>query len=1641
MEVVDLHLPNIQDVFKEAVESDNRPDKRRKIEKDPEPNDTIPLYERVFEFHHQLSDAKEVLNLPQCSFQHFKLTYDNGNVVVKYAKRKIKKLFTLKIANVEDTLIDECALLAKSVRDGIKTTRNLILSFEDGVLIGRLEFSIGFICDVDLVCKKDIINKVLKVLYDKINIHDEITPEYFYKTISENTEKHLSDTSPEFDVPELQTQLLNFQKRTVNWILSRENVRYNPETNRVDQLNFMTSENFNEQEALEMINKLWYGWRTIDKNGKKYYFNPFSCTGATFEQLEKYLVEYYNNPDKSLYPLYLNGQGLLAEEMGLGKTVEVTTLMLLNTRPYNEIDRPFDLVISEFGDVKKIVMGKTTLIIAPESILSQWKREIMNLAPSLAITVYRGYDGYKEFKNKPFLIAAYLRKFDVVLTTYYVIARELDFAKFSTKYKKTRSFQKNSHSHYKPSNYSAQDDVDLEDTFDEYQKRREQRAAAANDDPEQSYRALFQLSSVPPRIANKKSFQSQKHTDYEKELRDEIERALKHNSSLANYKSEQYECPLMLIQFWRVVLDEVQMVSSRVSRAFQSASLIPRFHSWGVSGTPIRNDLEDLLSTLKFLRFSPFNGPVGDFGWGKLKQSKEEFSKIWNLLSIRHTKSMVHDDIQLPPQHRILMTVPFTAIEQDLYNREYEQCLESIQLDKDGGPVVDDWHIDKVVVLMRTWLVQLRQLCCSPQVGRIQIDRRKYQKPFTRVAYHGVHTNVMKKLQTLEVLLEDMLNECYSEIVQFERRKLDIIAQFVEFLEFIYYPEVALKFLKVAIIETERLIKRDEILLAKKRQDHKNTSDAIEEIEDDSQADPDMTSRNELYLEDCFTGDANATSFSVNGGGVDDDSHASIQKIQARIRQSFVLLHKFYFLKASCSFQLYDEDYMKVMSQYKIDVQIPQFAMKFLEHNDVYDASELASVVSGLSQKELLFEVDEERQDDSVPHQEIEASYYEKAERVRGQILSGSIANVTKIVESKITSRGFYFEDTFTDTGGNLLPKTSKKFFNALPIMEVSDLDNYVMTPDARVFVSRLKRFLTDLNMQAKVMNEWMVDLVALLTAPVISQDKSPDGNEYDETIKDQEKISAYLSFMIDIVNSRSRNITGSKGSSRSQLDIILNFNIIRNLEEKVGEIEVASGLQFPDFLNDVNSLTTDLETDGVSLVQIQHLKKLADRLGVYFENQKLSLVLFSKELNTSCNAIFNSRVDYYKQLQNISDSVERPEFPSLNREKLVPEMIDSFFMRIQRLAESDKLQSNVARFKYLMGLVNENESDNKDPSSANGDGSGASDAMEDDLKSMCTICRCSITIGTLTHCGHKFCKECLDHWLQQSHKCPLCKAHIHSGSIYTYTRYKPELKVNQVHDVHDMTKLHSIYKALDQKVIEELASIRVNKPLSSKVDMIVKHVKFLKNKNPNVQIVVFSQWQDMLYILGSAFRANSISYVGSHGTLTSDLKPGRRDYAVDNVELFKNDKNITCFLLSSEAQASGLTLTNATEIFLCEPLVNTSLELQAISRIHRIGQKEKTTVWMFAIENTVEESIVITSTEKRLKYLKSNNSNKANEENDSPDELDLTQAESMAMISAEGQKTSAKKSSIQGELVTNHDLWSAFFSARLNKITTTNKE
>ena len=155
---------------------------------------------------------------------------------------------------------------------------------------------------------------------------------------------------------------------------------------------------------------------------------------------------------------------------------------------------------------------------------------------------------------------------------------------------------------------------------------------------------------------------------------------------------------------------------------------------------------------------------------------------------------------------------------------------------------------------------------------------------------------------------------------------------------------------------------------------------------------------------------------------------------------------------------------------------------------------------------------------------------------------------------------------------------------------------------------------------------------------------------------------------------------------------------------------------------------------------------------------------------------------------------------------------------------------------------------------------------------------------------------------------------------------------------------------------MDAIKSIDLDGSYGTKIDTIARHLLYLREADPGSKSIIFSQYSDFLEVLERAFRQFKIGCTGIS--------------AKKGVEKFRKDASIECFLLDAKSDSSGLNLVNATHVFLCEPLINTALELQAIARVHRIGQQRPTAVYQYLINGTVEEAIYDISVARRLAHV-----------------------------------------------------------------------
>ncbi len=214
----------------------------------------------------------------------------------------------------------------------------------------------------------------------------------------------------------------------------------------------------------------------------------------------------------------------------------------------------------------------------------------------------------------------------------------------------------------------------------------------------------------------------------------------------------------------------------------------------------------------------------------------------------------------------------------------------------------------------------------------------------------------------------------------------------------------------------------------------------------------------------------------------------------------------------------------------------------------------------------------------------------------------------------------------------------------------------------------------------------------------------------------------------------------------------------------------------------------------------------------------------------------------------------------------------------------------------------------------------------------MCCICMDDISELVITSCGHSYCKECIHNALKFKKECPNCRQKLDYQNIYS---------VNE------------------QEVKEEKEENILVKKYGSKMGKLIEICKKITSNKKN-RIIIFSQWDRLLHLIGNTLEENSIANTYVKGNVY------QRNNAITSFKdgYGKTTKtNIQVIMLSLEHAASGTNLTEATHIIFTDPIDGTQEEVlasenQAIGRACRIGQKNQVRVLKLITKDTIEEEI-----------------------------------------------------------------------------------
>lgn len=1218
----------------------------------------------------------------------------------------------------------------------------------------------------------------------------------------------------------LESQLYPFQRRAIAWLLSREGARIS--ANR-------------KVEALPGIaDQLPFGvFPSKDVSGRIIYVSHLH--GSIFT-------------DKSNFQdsKPMGSGGILAEEMGLGKTVELISLVCLHQRPTCSPS-----VIWDEYTKSSVMPTKATLIISPRSILQQWVDEIRNHAPSLQVHIYRGVKS-SELNDEE--LALSLLQFDIVLTTYSVLASEIYYA----------------------------------------------RAA-----PERNFR----------------------HTK----------------------RYEARVSPLMRLSWWRVCLDEAQMVESGVSNAATVARLIPRVNAWAVTGTPLRKDISDLGGLLIFLHYEPYCSSF--LLWQRLTTNfKHVFNQIVGSIAMRHTKVKVRQDLDIPPQRRVVLRIPFNLIEEQHYTQLFQQMCESCGLNHKGEPAVEDFDPDspQTVEKMRVWLNRLRQTCLHPEVG----DRNRRALGRDQGA-----------LKTVAEVLEVMIEQNDSVLRQQQRSMLLLQIKKGQISEHQKDPDAALDIYYKASVQATTIVDECRAQLEEEKaleRSINNNPENLGELEDK---------------------DENS-----------DDKLGRIGIFRNRLRVALEVQHIATFFTANAYFQL------KERSLSKQDLAVQTTEVQGDQKHE-QEASQ------GNKDSEDNSKVGEDIRNEIDMYEEWETQFYEKAKNIRKELL----AEPRRKAEDRMMKL-----------------RTKLGTTSVMNIPDIAEAGHQAGIENRRI-ADKLKNLLKLMHRQELYLDEWRKELTHLLCLPLVDTEDTGvelTGEEYEESTKRQDDVYVYIDAFRAVVADRNFALTGmrnqlidhemkeafrlaGRGKGHNPelfLRLMSKRNKMRSKEENSLRGLIA------ETRNILTALQWQENTNGRASAEASLVNNLLTELQQRSKEQAEALASLEKE-TAFFRETMNLRLEYYRQLQEISDTVAPLEEEGKGNIDL--------HVTNGGTTKEERLKARIATLKtkqkFLLHLK--------------------ADASNQNESKICIICQSGFENGVLTVCGHQYCKECIMKWWSTHRSCPLCKRRLQKEDFHAITNKTKELRAQEEtigtspsrhpglasssRDVHN-----SLYSNLSQSTLSEIKSIDLEGAFGTKIDTIARHIIHLRTHDPGSKSVIFSQYRDFLQVLSHAFTQFHIGH-------TSFIKPG-------GIQQFKNDPTKEVFLLHAKADSSGLNLVNATHVFLCEPIINTAIEVQAVARVHRIGQRRPTTVYTYLIEDTVEEAIYDLSVRRRLAHIERHTEpakpvshSPKNEDEDRVKDV-VQDAAIDAADSLTLQTTSVKmllaKNASGGEMVGKEDLWACLF-------------
>jgi SNF2 family DNA or RNA helicase len=145
-----------------------------------------------------------------------------------------------------------------------------------------------------------------------------------------------------------------------------------------------------------------------------------------------------------------------------------------------------------------------------------------------------------------------------------------------------------------------------------------------------------------------------------------------------------------------------------------------------------------------------------------------------------------------------------------------------------------------------------------------------------------------------------------------------------------------------------------------------------------------------------------------------------------------------------------------------------------------------------------------------------------------------------------------------------------------------------------------------------------------------------------------------------------------------------------------------------------------------------------------------------------------------------------------------------------------------------------------------------------------------------------------------------------------------------------------------------------------TKLKAVVEHIH--NNVPADEKVIVFSQFGAMLDLVEFALERSGMRTVKLMGHMPLTARQAM-------LKAFRHEPTVKCILISLKAGGEGLNLQCANHVVLIDPWWNPAVEMQAVQRAHRIGQQKTVKAVRFVTRGSVEERMMALQEKKMLVF------------------------------------------------------------------------